>query len=51
LADEFGSKPGPIARAANSLIEKGLLRAKTDKNDVTSYSRTAEGGKVAKTLD
>jgi len=51
LAEEFNSKAGPMARAANSLIEKGLLRAKTDRDDITSYTRTAEGGKIAKTLN
>ena len=41
---------GPAARSANSLIKQGWLRSKTDKDGNTFYSRTAEGGKVAKKL-
>ena len=48
LAYSLDSLPGPTARAALSLVRKGLLRAYTNKEGVTAYSRTAQGSKTIK---
>jgi hypothetical protein len=50
LADALDSLPGPTARSALSLVRKGLLRAYTDKEGATVYTRTAQGGKITKTF-
>lgn len=51
LAYDLDSKPGPISRAAMSLVDKGFLRTSTNKEGATTYTRTAEGGKIAKTFN
>lgn len=50
LANELDSKPGPISRAAGSLVDKGFLRMATTKDGATVYTRTAQGGKIVKTF-
>ena len=50
LADACGSRPGPVARSAYSLVENGLLRKGEDKEGNVYFTRTAEGGKVARSF-
>lgn len=50
LGLEIGIPAGPCARSLNSLEERGLVKS-VEKNGVYLYSRTAEGGKIAKTID
>ena len=50
LAEMFDTKPGPVSRSAYSLSEKGLLRYSKSKEGEVLFSRTADGGKVAKTI-
>lgn len=50
LADQAGSLPGPVVRSVNALIEKGYMAATMLKSGEVKYSRTAEGGKVARSL-
>jgi predicted ArsR family transcriptional regulator len=50
LALSLDIPAGPAARSAESLVKHGLLKVKTDKEGTKRYSRTAEGGKVAKKL-
>lgn len=50
LATELDTYPGPVAKAANCLVEKEYLRSKTNKDGVTIYSRTAAGTKLIKSL-
>lgn len=41
---------GPAARSAQSLVNQDLLKAATNKDGDTVYTRTAEGSKIAKKL-
>lgn len=50
LGQTLGIPSGPTARSAESLVNKGFLKSKIDKEGTRLYSRTAEGGKVAKKL-
>lgn len=50
LGQQLGIPSGPAARSAQSLVNNDLLRSATNKDGDTVYSRTAEGGKIAKTL-
>jgi predicted HTH transcriptional regulator len=50
LAKMLKTKPGPAARSAHSLVESGLMKAAENKQGEVIFSRTGEGGKIAKTL-
>ena len=50
LAKMLKTRPGPAARSAHSLVDLGYLKAKENRDGETIFSRTAEGGKIAKSL-
>lgn len=50
LAKMLKSYPGPAARSAHSLVEKGLMKASENKDGEVIFSRTGEGGKIARGL-
>jgi len=50
LAHTMKSYPGPISRSLQALEGMGLMVSQENKAGVTSYSRSAEGSKIAKTL-
>lgn len=50
LGLQIGSPAGPTARSLYSLEEKGLVKM-VEKNGIPYFSRTADGGKVAKTIN
>lgn len=50
LGEMLGIPAGPAARSAQSLVNCDLLKAAENKDGDVVYTRTAEGGKIAKTL-
>ena len=50
IAETVKSKPGPVARACNSLVQSGFMQSKTTKDGAIVYSRTAAGTKLLKIL-
>jgi DNA-binding MarR family transcriptional regulator len=50
LAKMLKTRPGPAARSARSLVELGYLKSAENKQGESIFSRTAEGGKIAKSL-
>jgi len=48
IGADLGIPPGPAARSAQSLVNKGFMKQKTNKQGETLYSRTADGGKAVK---
>jgi DNA-binding PadR family transcriptional regulator len=50
MGGKLGIPSGPTARAMSSMVDKGWLKVATTKEGDKVYSRTAEGGKIAKKL-
>ena len=48
LGAQIGIPAGPAGRSVKALVGHGLMREATNKEGNAVYSRTAEGGKIAK---